>query len=159
MHLKKRECSDPAFFDEVFGKAQELFLAMHDSDFPYLIPVNFCREGTRIYIHCALEGTKLDLIRRDKRVSFSLIADVSIDLPKATTYYKSVCGTGYAHIVEDPAEKGHALDCIGSRYNARCQRPAPQRDIERVGIIRIDIVSLQGKRALPKPQENPSQEG
>jgi len=150
MRLKKRECDDPSFFDEVFSKAQELFLALNSEDFPYLIPLNFSRSGSSIYVHCALEGRKLDLIRRDDRVSFSLIADVEIDLPKATTYYKSVCGTGRAVIVEDPAEKGLALDSIAERYNALCPRPAPQRNIERVGIIRIDILSLTGKRALPK---------
>lgn len=149
MRQKKRECHDPAFFDEVFSRSEELFLALHNGDFPYVIPVNFSRLGERIYIHCALEGAKLDLIRQDGRVAFSLAADVRIDREKSTTYYKSVCGTGRAFIVEDPEEKRLALDSIAERYASRCPRPAPEADIRRVGIIRIDIVSLSGKRCLP----------
>lgn len=150
MRLKKRECHDPAFFDEVFNKGEELFLALHNGDFPYLIPVNFIRLGERIYIHCALAGTKLDLIRQDGRVAFSLAVDVRIDREKSTTYYKSVCGTGRASIVEDPDEKRLALDSIAEHYASRCPRPAPEADIRSVGIVRIDILSLSGKRCLPE---------
>ena len=59
MRKKNRECNDPAFFDEVFAAADEIFLAMHDGDYPYVLPLNFARLGQVIYIHCALEGHKL----------------------------------------------------------------------------------------------------
>lgn len=150
MRLSKRECAEPAFFDEVFGKADELFLALNNKNFPYLIPLNFVRLGERLYLHSALEGSKLDLIRKDGRAAFSLIADVRIDREKSTTYYKSVCGTGYARVVEDAEEKRLALDSLAERYAARCARPAPDANIRRVAIIRIDIASLTGKRCLPE---------
>ncbi|MGE9984602.1 pyridoxamine 5'-phosphate oxidase family protein [Desulfovibrio sp. SGI.169] len=155
MRLSKRECSEPAFFDEVFSGADELFLALNNGDFPYLIPLNFVRLGQRIYMHCAPEGTKLDLIRRDGRVAFSLTTDVRIDREKSSTYYKSVCGTGRACVVEDPAEKRLALDSLAERYAALCPRPAPESAVRRVGVIRIDILSLTGKRCLPKGESGP----
>lgn len=93
MRLSKRECAEPEFFNEVFSKADELFLALNNNGFPYLIPLNFVRLGERLYLHSALEGVKLDLIRKDGRAAFSLTADVRIDREKSTTYYKSVCGT------------------------------------------------------------------
>ncbi|WP_165065349.1 pyridoxamine 5'-phosphate oxidase family protein [Desulfovibrio sp. ZJ200] len=150
MRLRKRECAEQAFFDEVFGKAQELFLALNNNGCPYLIPLNFVRLGERIYLHSALEGTKLDLIRKDGRAAFSLVADVRIEREKSTTYYKSVCGTGHASVVEDAEEKRLALDSLAERYAARCPRPAPDANIRRVAIIRIDIASLTGKRCLPE---------
>lgn len=153
MRRTDRERTDPAFFDEVFGSAEEIFLALRNGDFPYCLPVNFARDpadGMRLYIHCAHEGLKLDCVRRDDRVAFSCAVDIAIDREKASTYYKSVCGTGRAHIVEDMAEKQHALDVIGSRYAARCPRPTPEATARRVSILRIDILSLTGKACLPK---------
>ena len=66
---------------------------------------------------------------------------------KATTTFRSVCGTGTAIIVEDKEEKRTALDAITVRYKSLCPRPAPDSMINRVAIIRIDIDSLMGKYA------------
>ena len=150
MRLSKRECSEPAFFDEVFAKAEELFLALNNGDFPYLIPLNFVRLDQRIYLHSAPEGTKLDLIRKDGRVAFSLAADVRIDREKS-----SICGTARASLVEDTEEKRLALDSLAERYAARCPRPAPDANVRRVAVIRIDILSLTGKRCLSEGATSP----
>ena len=150
MRKQNRECLDPAFFDEVFSTADDLCLAMHDGDFPYVIPLNFVRQGNCIYIHCALEGHKLDCINRNPNVAFTLAADVRIHQEKSTTYYKSVCGTGRAVLVEDPAEKGRALDALAQRYAALGPTPTPDAALARTGVVRIDIVNLVGKRKLPK---------
>ena len=150
MRKQQRECREPAFFDEVFSTADELFLAMHDGAFPYVVPLNFVRQGQYIYIHCALEGQKLDCIRANSHVAFSLTADVRINREKSTTYYKSLCGLGKAVIVEDPEEKGRALDALAQRYAALCPRPAPESAVARTGVVRIDIVALTGKRSLPQ---------
>lgn len=150
MRKQNRECLDPAFFDEVFSTADDLCLAMHDGEFPYVMPLNFVRQGNCIYIHCALEGHKLDCIRRNPNVAFCLSADVTIHREKATTYYKSLCGTGRAVFVEDPAEKGRALEALATRYAALCPTPTPDATLARTGIVRIDIANLSGKRNLPK---------
>lgn len=126
-----------------------MHLALMDGDYPYCLPVNFARVGSAIYIHSALEGHKLDCIRKKQHAAFSIALDVEIDREKSTTFYKSICGTGNARIVEDKQEKGMALDAIASRYGARCKRPAPEKDIRRVAIIRIDITGITGKRCLP----------
>ena len=150
MRRTDRERTDAAFFDEVLAGAEVIFLALQNGDFPYCLPVNFARDGQRLYIHCAHEGLKLDCVRSDPRVAFSCAVDIEIDREKASTYYKSVCGTGRAQVVEDMAEKQHALDCIGSRYAARCPRPTPEATARRVAILRIDILSMTGKACLPK---------
>lgn len=150
MRKHTRECLDPTFFDEVFSTAQDLCLAMHDGDYPYVIPLNFVRDGNCIYIHCAREGHKIDCIQRNANVAFTLAADVSIHQEKSTTYYKSLCGTGRAVLVDDPAEKGRALDALAHRYAALCPTPTPDAALARTGVVRIDIVNLVGKRSLPK---------
>lgn len=153
MRRKDRERTDAAFFDAVFAASEVLFLALTNGDAPYCLPVNFAydrtRDWARLYIHCAHEGLKLDCVRADPRVAFSCATDIHIDVDKATTYYRSLCGTGRAQVVEDMAEKCHALDCIGARYAARCPRPTPEATARRVAILRIDIESLTGKECKP----------
>lgn len=149
MRRKDRECNDTAFLDAVLEGAEVLYLALIDpSGQPYCLPVNFVRVGRQLYIHSALTGRKLDCIASHGEVAFSTAIDIAIDRARSTTYYKSICGRGIASIVTDPEEKGRALDALGARYAALCQRPAPQRDIRRVAIIRIDIHQLTGKRSL-----------
>ena len=150
MRKQDRECLDPAFFFFLFSIAEDLCLARHQGEFPWVFPLNFVRSDNCIYIHCANEGHKLDCIRTNPNVAFTLSADVTIHREKSTTYYKSLCGTGRAAIVEDPAEKGRALDALAARYAALCPTPTPDAALARTGVIRIDIVNLTGKRKLPK---------
>ena len=149
MRKTKCECNDPAFFDEMFSTVDDLCLAMHDGEYPYVLPLNFVRQGQALYIHCAPEGHKLDCIRQNPRVAFTLMGDVTIHREKSTTYFKSLCGKGTACIVEDEAEKGRALDAIAQRYAALCPQPTPKSSIKRTAIVRIDIEELTGKRSLP----------
>lgn len=153
MRRSDREYNDPLFLDEVFLKAEFLTLAMHDGQYPYCIPLNFVKTGNTIYIHSALEGRKLNCIRNNPHTAFSLAADIQIDREKSTTYFKSVCGTAKASIVEDEAEKALALDAITDRYNSLCKKPAPLANVRRVAIIRLDIKSITVKRCLPKEYE------
>lgn len=150
MRRKDRERDDLEFIDEVFQKAEVLYLAMHDGDFPYCLPVNFAKAGDKIYIHCANEGHKLDCIQKNPNVSFALACDVVIDTVNYTTLYKSVCGQGHASLIADTHEKSRALDLIGQHYNAMCPRPAPLEMAARIGIIRIDIIDCTGKECKAK---------
>lgn len=149
MRRKDRARNDGQFFMDVTDKANILFLAFHKDAFPLCLPFNFARIDRKFYIHSAKEGSKLELIARNNHVGFSMAIDVAIDREKSTTYYKSVCGEGIALIVEDPAEKGVALDALAIKYNALCVRPATPQAIARVAIIRIDVLSFTGKACLP----------
>lgn len=124
---------------------------MFDEPFPYCLTLNYAYVDDRIYIHCAPVGHKLDCILKNPYVAFTMAVDLKIDCKNSTEYYKSVCGTGMATIVEEKGEKQLALDSIARKYNALCAVPATERDIARTAIIRIDIASLFGKHSSPPP--------
>lgn len=154
MRRKERECHEPAFFDHVFNTAEKLVLCLNDGDFPYCVPLNFARDDGRIYIHCALGGHKLELIRKDGHAAFNLVCEAVIDRPASTTYYKSVCGRAMASIVENTGEKRKALALLADRYKAACKDPVPDSDVNRVAIIRLDILEMTGKRNLPRDHDS-----
>lgn len=150
MRRKDRERTDIEFIDEVFQKAEVLYLAMHDGNFPYCLPLNFAQAGDKIYIHSAKEGHKLDCLLKNPNVSFALACDVIIDREHFTTLYKSVCGQGHASLVDDVHEKCRALDLIGKHYSALCPSPATPEMAARIAIIRIDILDCSGKECKGK---------
>lgn len=149
MRKAERECNTENFYAEVFNNSDELYIAFNTGTFPYIIPVNYVYTNNALYFHCATEGTKLDLLAKDARVAFSTATGIAIDRKKSTTYYKSVCGTGQAVLVEDNAEKIQALDSIALRYTSQCPRPTPPGMLGKVAIVRIDILEISGKKNLP----------
>lgn len=149
MRSSRREITERAELEQVLAKAEVLFLALHDTPAPYVIPLTFAYEDGAFWFHCAREGTKLDLIRRDPRVGFSAVADARI-VPGAaacdfTATGRSVVGRGTARIVTDPDGRRRGLDALMRRHGMERPgyRPGP---LDRACVVRIDVEELRGKR-------------
>ena len=134
---------------EVLERAEIIHLAFSAPDYPYVIPFNFALEGEHIYLHTGMTGLKFALMAHNPRVGFNAVVDVRVDPENTTTHYQSVSGTGTASIVDDAAEKRHALRLLARRYRAAC---GPERihAVEHLNIVRIDIAGLTGKRHMPE---------
>jgi nitroimidazol reductase NimA-like FMN-containing flavoprotein (pyridoxamine 5'-phosphate oxidase superfamily) len=63
LRRKDKEITDPQKIEAVLSEAQIIHIAMLDGDQPYIIPLNFGYAENTIYIHCAREGKKIDLIK------------------------------------------------------------------------------------------------
>ena len=85
---------------------------------PYCLPLSLVRIGEDLYFHCALEGKKLDLLRRNRAVWVSFVGENTAALNDFTTYFRSAMVKGTAEEVTDGAEKTGAL-------RALCQKLTP----------------------------------
>ncbi len=87
---------------------------------PYVVPLCFAWLGGRVYFHSALEGDKLDNLRREPRVCFEVADYLGLnpadDPCEAGLGYRSVVIFGRAREVDDPAEKMAALRAISERF-------------------------------------------
>lgn len=124
---------------------------------PMVKPLNFAYHEGRIYFHCALEGEKLDDIRRDNRVCFE--ADLPVAYVKGTMgnpcraeyLYRSVIARGRAVIVREREERLLALDLLMAKYQPEGgYGPYPEEKLALTCIVRIDIEDLSGKEDLGK---------
>ncbi len=117
---------------------------------PYGVPINYCylRDDNVIIFHCAKDGRKLENIKDNPRVSFTVMGKNRIIAERLTTYYESVIVSGTASLVQDDEEKKLRLDQL-------CRRLSPEiewrsdRDcihLARTMIVRIDIDSISGKK-------------
>jgi len=153
MRRKERSITDPAALAAILDKAHVLRLAMCDGERPYLLPLNFGYSEGRIYIHCAREGRKLDLLRRNPRVCFEASVDMELAVPDDpknacgyTMHYRCVIGEGRATVLEDPEEVRHGLEAVMAHYGSG---PFVYSDAaaERVAVIRIEVEHLSGKQS------------
>ena len=110
-----------------------------DAGVPYVIPLSFgySLEGgvLELYFHCAHVGKKLDCIRKNPNVAFSMCVENRIEIHedvycKSGRFYASVVGQGKAEIVEDSAEKCRGLSLLMERQAAGAQQSATPHKFE-----------------------------
>jgi nitroimidazol reductase NimA-like FMN-containing flavoprotein (pyridoxamine 5'-phosphate oxidase superfamily) len=122
-----------------------------DDGYPYAVPISYVYNEGKIYFHSALNGHKVDAIRKYDKASFCVIEQDDVQPEKYTTFFRSVIAFGRIHIIEDEKEKLEIVRMLGNRYNPN-QDDALQKEIEsglsRLLAIRFDIEHLTGKEAI-----------
>lgn len=138
--------------DRILGRCTSGVLALAgDGGYPYAVPLSYVYADGTIIFHSAVEGHKVDAIRRDNRCSFCVIEQDDIRPAEFTTYFRSVIAFGRIHILEDADEKVQALRLLGRRYSPN-DEPGLQHEIDksldRVLLLRLEIDHLSGKQAI-----------
>jgi uncharacterized protein len=114
------ECKDEQKINRFLQEALTGFLGLADGGEPYVVPLNFVWWNGCIYVHGAEEGRKIDIIRRNPRVCFTVsehIGTMVHPVPaKTSTAYMSVMIFGTAEIVSDLKEATRALDQLLGKY-------------------------------------------
>ena len=73
-----------------------------DDDYPYGVPVSYAYKDNYIFIHCFLEGHKIDAIRKHPKVCFTVTADEEVMKEQISTNYSSVIVFGIAELFPPP---------------------------------------------------------
>ena len=149
MRRSKQQLSDEEA-KQILAKGETVVLALHGDDgYPYAVPLNYVYQDGKLYVHCAKAGHKLDAIRRDPKLSFTVIERDDVVPEELATYYRSVIGFGRARILEDDAEKRRAAELLGLHYYNVPE--AVQKEIDATWnalvCIEITIDHLTGKEA------------
>ena len=128
MRRKDREVLGDENIAKIIEQCTTCHVAMvDDAGVPYVIPLSFgysLKDGIlELYFHCAHVGKKLDCIRKNPNVAFSMCVENRIEIHedvycKSGRFYASVVGQGKAEIVEDSAEKCRGLSLLMERQTA-----------------------------------------
>ena len=119
MRRIKQQLSDAEAL-EILAKAKRGVLSVvGDDGWPYGIWLNphYRREDGRIYFHGAKEGHKIDALRRDARVSFTVIDDGVQDEGGWAYTFRSVVVFGRIEFVEDQAFALELCRELARRFN------------------------------------------
>jgi len=152
MRRGEKEIVDREELYRILDEAMVMRLGMLDGERPYVVPLNFAREGDELWFHAARAGRKLDCLRAAPAVCVE--ADRFLTLqsgPRAcddwTAHYESVIGFGRAEIVEDAATKLHGLRAIMRKYSGRDDWGFPDASVKGTAVVRIRLDALTGKRS------------
>ena len=142
---------------EILNQATSGVLALHgDNDYPYALPISFVYSDGCIYFHSAVEGHKIDAIRRDERCSFCVIDADDVQPATFTTHFKSVIAFGRIQIIEDDDERLRVLRLLGQRYSPNDHKGL-QHEIDtlfsRVAMLCLRIEHITGKEAKELMQQ------
>ena len=141
MRRKDREVTDPKFIDEVLNKALYGNLGLCDNGEPYIVPINFAWSDNKIWLHCATEGRKLDIIRANPKVCFQVSADAELITAENPCnygmFFSSVVIFGTASIIEDYETKSAALENLMRHLSKDFSYKFTVEETKRVCIISI----------------------
>ena len=136
MRRKDREVLGDENIAKIIEQSTTCHVAMIDdanAGLPYVIPLSFgysLNSGVlELYFHCAHIGKKLDCIRKNPNVAFSMCVENRIEIHedvycKSGRFYASVVGQGKAEIVDDillmERQTTGSAQCSQSTSSAQC---------------------------------------
>ena len=158
MTKRERQITDEYQIRHILDTAKVLHLGLCADNEPYVVPMNYgytMEEGRLVlYMHSAVQGKKLNMMRTNPRVFFELDCDLApFEGEKPCQYglvYSSVMGRGTATIVEDTAEKIEAMKLLMKTQTGK-DFEFNEKLVSIVAVIRIDVAEYTAKhRPLPE---------
>ena len=158
MTKRERQVTDPDQIRAILDTAKVLHLGLCVDNEPYVVPMNYgyiMEDGNLVlYLHSAVQGKKLDMIRANPNVFIEMDCDwTPFEGEKPCQYglsYSSIMGRGKAEIVEDVQEKMKAMTML---MKTQTQKDFEFNDrlVSIVAVIRIDVEEYTAKhRPLPE---------
>lgn len=160
MRRSDREIKDFDEIIEVINKCDVCRLAINDGDYPYIVPMNFglnIEDGKVVlYFHCASEGKKLELLRKNNKVAFEMDCGhefiLNDEKMSCTMAYESVMGCGQIQFVEDE-DKFAALKIIMKQYHSE-NFEFGTKVIPVTTVFKLVVEEMTGKRRKNNTKRN-----
>jgi nitroimidazol reductase NimA-like FMN-containing flavoprotein (pyridoxamine 5'-phosphate oxidase superfamily) len=158
MRRSEREVSDIGAVEEIINTADVCRIAFADNNTPYIVTMNFGYTNDpeqRLFFHCANEGRKLEMIRKNKFVCFEMDIDHEIytrpgkDGRKGCNWgmkYRSVVGYGNISIITETEAKKTGLDFIMRHYGDENEYVYDEKVRANTTVLRLDITEITGKK-------------
>ena len=158
MTKRERQIFDPDQIKAILDTAKVLHLGLAVDNEPYVVPMNYgylMEDGKlTLYLHSAVLGKKLDMIRANPRVFIEMDCDrIPFEGEKPCQYglaYASIMGRGTAAIVEDVEEKKMAMSVLMKTQTGK-DFAFEDRLVSMVAVIRIGVSEYTAKkRPIPE---------
>ena len=158
MTRRELQITDRERILEILDTARVLHLGMAVDNEPYVVPMNYGyteEEGKLVlYLHSAVRGKKLDMLRKNPQVFFEMDCGRAPFEGKVPCQYglaySSIMGKGRAYIVDDVEEKKRAMSLLMKTQTGK-DFSFEDRLVSIVAVIRIDVTEYTAKhRPIPE---------
>jgi uncharacterized protein len=154
MRRADRRVDGRAGLAAILDEADSCAIAFAVGNEPYIVKLNFgyLWEGALpvLFFHCAREGRKLEMMRANPRVCFSL--DSGHELVKGSDpcewgmKYASIVGYGNLSEIEGEAERRSALDRVMRHYGWDGEGAYGGGPLSATKVLRLEVAEMSGKR-------------
>jgi len=154
MRRRDRELCSTVDIEDVLRCGKIAQIAFIDNHQPYIVTMNYGyvinENEIRVYFHSANEGRKIDCIKNNPNICFTIaICDPFVAGDKACNYgmkYRSVVGYGKIRIVNDMNEIITGLDLLMKQYTGKDNWEYDDEMLKRTTVTCIDVQSISVKR-------------
>lgn len=153
MRRKDREVIKKNEIIQIIEKCDICRIAFLDNNIPYIVPMNFgyqYDDKMILYFHCAKEGKKIDMIKKNNIVCFEMdcshdpvTSDIACD---STMEYESIIGNGVIDIIYPVKEKITALNYIMKNYSIKKEFLFNDKKVRSTTILKLSVTDYSGKR-------------
>ena len=136
--------------EKIINEAQVCYLGMSEDDNPYVLPMNFIYDSGAFYLHAALEGHKLEVLKGNPKVCINFNTGNELFHRHKEVgcswgmKFKSVNAYGKACFIEDYAEKYRVMQLFMLKFSGESYEFS-EPSIRNVAIIRVDVEKITGK--------------
>jgi nitroimidazol reductase NimA-like FMN-containing flavoprotein (pyridoxamine 5'-phosphate oxidase superfamily) len=150
MRKREKEITNLDQIESIIQQSLVCRLGLSENNRPYIIPLCFGYKNRTLYFHCAREGKKLDIIRKNNQVCFEFDIDQELvtaeQACKFDMKFRSVIGLGKAYLVEALEERRKGLEAIMQHYAGK-SFSYPEEIVVKTMVIKVEVESLTGKKA------------
>ncbi len=152
MRRADKAITDRDELHRILDEALVIHLGMVDDGRPYVVPLNFAREGDELWLHCASEGRKLRCLRERPNVCVEVERLIQVTSGPAacgnwTSHYESVIGFGTATVVTAEESRLQGMQAIMGKYSGRRDWEFVPETLAKTVVVRVSLDSLTGKRS------------
>jgi len=153
MRKADREIKSRDEIIEIMKRCDVCRLAFNNGEYPYIIPLNFGLEVDDkkiiLYFHSALEGTKVEIIKREMKATFEMDGKHELQYYEEKGYctmsYESVIGKGKIKILPEN-EKMEALKKLMAQYHKDKEAYFNPAAIPRTLVYSLEVEEITAKR-------------
>jgi nitroimidazol reductase NimA-like FMN-containing flavoprotein (pyridoxamine 5'-phosphate oxidase superfamily) len=159
MRRKEREITEINEKIAIIDKCKVCRLGLSENNLPYVIPLNYGyvyeNEKLTLFFHAALEGRKIDIIRKNNNACFEIDCDTGLiegNIACKYSYaFKSIIGFGKIFILETDNEKTNGLKYLMKHQTGKeMEWNFSENDLKSVCVFKMDVSEFTGKQKIMK---------
>lgn len=145
----QKEIEDEKVLNLLKMERRGVFAVNGDDGYPFAIPVNFLfdEEANKIYFHGAKEGHKVDSLKKDDKICFTVYGNEFYKEGEWAPYMQSVVIFGRCKLVSDPELTAIKVRELAIKYYPNSDEiDNEMKIIGRTQLYEISIEHMTGKQ-------------
>jgi len=150
MRVIKRQMSDEQALELLKKGEYGVLSTVNAENQPFGTPLSYIFMEGSVYFHCAIVGTKLDNIKNNSKVCFTVIGKTQILPEQFSTNYESVMVFGNATLINGD-EKVSVFKEILKKYSNDYYEEGMkyiEKAKDKATVVKINIDSFTGKHRI-----------